>query len=281
MTPTHYRNRWLKQLTRYEKTSKRLLTAWFKNTANSIKFEELTPALYEDYIATAVGVQQMEPVMLELYRQVGTVHGVRVGKSLANSQKAFTIDDFEQWFEMNLPGWILESGFVYVIFEMKRTFARYLSNQVRMQVMMGKSFESAIAYLQKIIKSRDFYSSQIGRIVTTETVGAANLGAYKAAERSTGIIMNKMWISAQDNRVRRIINGEAFDHFEMHETTVGENELFSVPKRSGGYENIRFPGDPRGSISNRINCRCTFGYIPVRDNNGNLTWGRTEDSLTN
>lgn len=99
-------------------------------------------------------------------------------------------------------------------------------------------------------------------IARTETVTAANQGAALAAAK-TGISLNKIWISAVDNRTRR-------DHLLVNRTVIDYSEPFIV----GGFPMMQ-PGD-RGTKSQPTpakeicNCRCTVGYEPKRDNNGRI-----------
>lgn len=86
-------------------------------------------------------------------------------------------------------------------------------------------------------------------IARTETHGAANYGAYAAADE-TGLDLNKEWISAEDERTR-----------ESHAEANGQVQPMESPFIVGG-EALMYPGDPSGSAANVINCRCTVGYIP-------------------
>lgn len=270
MNPAQYRNRWLKYLRGYEKTSRAIVRAHLKDAAGKIPFNELTPARYKDVIVVHISLNQMEGMMLDLYNQVGLAHGRRVGEGIKNETKAFTWDDFKDWFSQNLPMWLLTGGMIANMISIRKTFYLYLIAELEDALNRGLPFDQAVAHLKKIIGSRRFYEGQINRIATTEAVGAANFGAQMASSR-TGVLTEKMWISAQDNRTR-FIPRDSFDHYEMHEKRVGQEELFSVRRRGGGFENIRFPGDPRASLGNRINCRCTMGFVPVRDRNGDLVF---------
>lgn len=270
MNPTHYRNRWLRYLRGYEKVSRAIVRAHLKDAAGKIPFNELTPARYKDVIVVHISLNQMETMMLDLYREVGLAHGKRVGEGINRDTKEFTWDDFKTWFNTNLPMWLLTGGMIANMISIRKTFYLYLISIVDGGIQGGMSFEQAVLHLQKMIQSRRFYESQINRIATTEAVGAANFGAQMAAGRA-GVLTEKVWISAQDNRTRRIPR-DSFDHLEMHQKKVGQEDLFSVRRRGGGFENIRFPGDPKASLGNRINCRCTMGFLPVRDRNGDLVF---------
>jgi len=85
-------------------------------------------------------------------------------------------------------------------------------------------------------------------IARTETHGAANYGAYGAAEE-TGLVLRKEWIAAEDERTRD-------DHADMDGTVIGKDDLFDF----GGYS-LAYPGDPSGPAEGIINCRCALGWV--------------------
>ncbi len=106
------------------------------------------------------------------------------------------------------------------------------------------------------------------RIVRTESVKASNI-AGMAGAKSTGLLMDKRWISARDNRVRgnpagKYPNAE-FDHWDINGTVIGIDRPFTMTG-----EPMQFPGDPNGSAADVINCRCSLGYIPKRDANNRV-----------
>ena len=86
-------------------------------------------------------------------------------------------------------------------------------------------------------------------IVRTETMRASN--AASMATFGVWGVPKKEWLATGDNRVRPT-------HKSASGQTVGITESFDV----GGSE-MRFPGDPRGSAKETINCRCTV--LPVWD----------------
>jgi uncharacterized protein with gpF-like domain len=90
------------------------------------------------------------------------------------------------------------------------------------------------------------------RIARTEVIAAANFGALEGA-RAAGVMTQKAWQSANQRRTRdahRAANGQR----------VGINENFTVMG-----EAMRYPGDPKGSSKNVINCRCTMLFSDDND----------------
>jgi len=97
-------------------------------------------------------------------------------------------------------------------------------------------------------------------IARTETTGAANAAGNIAAIK-TGLVYDKIWIAAKDNRTRRTHKL----HTGVDGTIVGMHEKFIV----GGMP-MDFPGDKNGGAAQVCNCRCACGQIPKRDSNGRL-----------
>lgn len=83
-------------------------------------------------------------------------------------------------------------------------------------------------------------------IARTEIISASNYGSLTGAQ-STGLEIDKFWISTRDGRTR-----------EKHLTADGQRVDINANFNVGG-ESLPYPGG--GSIpSNNIQCRCTVGY---------------------
>lgn len=127
----------------------------------------------------------------------------------------------------------------------------------------------------RLLNDSKFPKYMATRIVRTELAKAANVGAMVAAT-DANIQMDKMWISATDNRTRYIPR-DKYDHLFMDGKQVGFSEGFVVPSTQN-VESLQFPCDPKGSAGNIINCRCRVAFVPVRDAEGNLIPLRTQTS---
>lgn len=86
------------------------------------------------------------------------------------------------------------------------------------------------------------------RIARTEVIAASNEGVKVGADQIPGN-KEKVWISTFDQRSRP-------EHMEMDGVRVAFNEDFSVDG-----EALEYPGDPKGSPGNIINCRCGYEII--------------------
>jgi uncharacterized protein with gpF-like domain len=123
--------------------------------------------------------------------------------------------------------------------------------------------------IQQIVNQleSDELSRERARLIARTEVGkAANWGAVYGA-RKTGYVTDKVWISGIDNRTRRIPR-DAFSHLAMNGVTVGIDEAFQVPRKTGGYEEMQQPGDPNGSAGDVCNCRCTVAFKVKRNSQG-------------
>ena len=88
------------------------------------------------------------------------------------------------------------------------------------------------------------------RIARTETLTASSIGqaaAMRDAEKATGEKFKKMWITANDDRVRDL-------HAESHGEVVEGDEKFST--------GLSYPREPGGQPGNVINCRCSWVMVP-------------------
>lgn len=92
-------------------------------------------------------------------------------------------------------------------------------------------------------------------IARTETHGAANFAMHETA-KTTGLNLEKEWVSVEDMRTRSIVRDDEFDHASMNGQKVGMDEPFLMPWVAGPSLPIMYPGQaglPGGAV---INCRC-------------------------
>lgn len=126
------------------------------------------------------------------------------------------------------------------------TTRQQIINQLKLGQEAGEGVD---AIARRISDNIPLISRQRGALIArTETHGAANYGADGAA-RATGLNVRKEWVSAEDERTRTA-------HVEANGQVVPIDQAFDV-----GGERLMFPGDPNGSGSNIINCRCAISHI--------------------
>ena len=99
--------------------------------------------------------------------------------------------------------------------DITQTTRDFIRNVMVEAYPLGLSFDDIVKQLQ----SPGFTAKRARLIARTETVTASNTGAMLAA-KTTGLKYNKVWISAQDNRTRRVPRNQ-FDHLHMNGVTIG------------------------------------------------------------
>lgn len=105
-------------------------------------------------------------------------------------------------------------------------------------------------------------------ITRTEVVGAKNLGAMMGAA-STGIVYDKVWMTAKDRRVRPQdgkggVNHHAANHMILEGQKRAMHEEFSNGLLQPGDKT---QGTEAGEV---INCRCTVRFEAKRDSRGRI-----------
>lgn len=107
----------------------------------------------------------------------------------------------------------------------------------------GESIEGIAKRIRQVFRAASGYRSRM--IARTETIGAANSGAFHGA-RQSGVVGHKVWLAAVDHRTRS-------SHLAADGLRVPLDEKFQV-----GLVLMDHPGDPAGGASQVINCRCTM-----------------------
>lgn len=184
------------------------------------------------------GIDQdyLDQQMYELYRTI-VVEGA--GKQYASS----IADAFNLSFDLNQWRPVYER------------FAKLRGREFWHDIL-NRSREVAEAAVQDAVSGRVTFAealtrieSEYGemralRIARTETAGAMNGGA-KAVYQMNGVRANE-WVASLDDLVR-----------DAHREANGQVRRINEPFDVGG-EALEFPGDPKGSPENIINCRCAL-----------------------
>lgn len=261
-----FRKQWLRWHKAYEKKSLSVFQQTFKTIANGIPWQSMTDNTYQATIALNVSNELIQQAYFDVYRTIGEVHGKRVGQNINKqiNQKNFTLDSFLSVFERVIIDWVVNNAGQRIT-TVRESYIKFLTEIVARGISEGKPISQIATEMQKTIKSRKFYRWQAFRIARTETTAAANFAATVAGDTS-GVQMDKVWVSAIDSRTRRRPEDQ-FDHYEMNGKKVPLDEAFDV-----NGEKMMYPGDPNGSAANNINCRCTVGQVVRRDSDGNIVF---------
>lgn len=259
-----YRKQWLRRHAIYERSARIIFQRAFKSIANDIPFSKITTGTYEDYIISHVSEEKIVEAYKIVYLNIGLNHGKRVGREINKqiNQKDFTLDGFISEFEKNITRWLIDNG-AQRIKTVRSSYISYIKELIARGLAEDKTISQIATDMQKLIKSRRFYRWQSLRIARTETTTAANYAASIVGENA-GVIMDKVWISALDVRTRRKPE-DKFDHYDMNQVRTPLKDTFNV---SG--EKLLYPGDPKASVGNIVNCRCTIAQVVRRDSSGNI-----------
>jgi len=142
------------------------------------------------------------------------------------------------------------------------TTAQMLRESLGEGVMAGESLDGLVARVRSVFVSRQSMAATIAR---TEVLPGYNL-ASQEAWRESGVVEEQEWLSVRDAAVREA-------HADADGLVVQLNESFMV-----GGEALAYPGDPRGSAENVINCRCTVLPVVSQDVGSQARWRRYWDA---
>lgn len=126
-----------------------------------------------------------------------------------------------------------------------------VQRQITQSLVKGEGIQKMAQGVTKALETNANNATRIARTETTRVMNASRLDRIKEAEVE-GIKVMKRWVSTNDGRTRRRPEDE-FDHLKMQGVTVPKDEPFIV-----NGEKLDYPGDPKGSAANVINCRCSM-----------------------
>lgn len=139
----------------------------------------------------------------------------------------------------------------------------YTKAWIQKYILKGLEQQMSVDEIVQYLIQQDISAARARVIARTNLTTILN-AAGKASAKETKLLLRKIWISAQDNRTRRLPR-DKYDHLHMDGVSVGLDEKFNV-----NGDLIDHPGDPNGQAANIIQCRCTAAYEAVRDSNGRL-----------
>ena len=188
-----------------------------------------------------------------IYKKIALVSIEVFGGRILDQGKALglvreTKFSFSEFFERIAVDYILSEA----IRQRITAVAETTRNQIINQIVAGQNGGLGVSAIASLISTAipSISRTRGALIARTETHGAANVGADQAA-RATGLVLQKEWTAARDERTRQA-------HADADGDIVGMDESFNV-----GGEMMRFAGDPNGSAGNIINCRCGISHIVV------------------
>ncbi len=202
-----------------------------------------------------ISSDRLYTVIKDLYLDAGIVYGA---KHLAylKRQKARMPIGFNK-----LMTELMNEYFRIDLLNLVEDLTTFTRQKIQEVLTDAYAIGSSYSEIVKELVSDTFTKARARLIARTETVTASNQGAMFAV-KTTGLKLNKVWISAQDNRTRRHPR-DKFDHLDMDGKLIGYEDAFNVDG-----EILQQPGDRKhgATAGNICNCRCAIGFEPVREN---------------
>jgi len=243
---------------KYERKAYRIVQKHIKSILSGIPYSNASFATYEWLISANITEEDIKKMFVEIYSVIGLDYGNRINKDLEKVTKANVL--FNQYLLQQILLFLSNEGGVKIT-SVRDTLVGDVIKTIKDSLGENATVIDLQNAIYKLIqKSQTFYKWQALRIARTETTTSSNFAAIKTAENSD-LVLDKMWISVQDNRTRIT----PFDHLDMNNVKQELDKPFFV-----GGQNIDYPGDPKASPGNTINCRCTVAFIPKRDSDGML-----------
>lgn len=168
------------------------------------------------------------------------------------AKKAGTLGFNAQWTNDILAYFRLHL-FDKVVLPISETTRDYITGVLKKGIAEGWSIDRMVLEIERV----DYLDGRVERILRTEINRAINYGNELAAG-TFGYLTMKKWIAVHDNRTRHA-------HLSADGQTVEVDKYFTV-----NGEALDFPGDPKGSPENTINCRCVTAIEATRDTRGRL-----------
>lgn len=246
-----------KQHALYERRAYRIVQKHISAIINKLP-KDANLVSYEIEINISITEDDIRKMYREIYQTIGIDYGNKINNQLEKTKKANVLFNNELLKEILL---FLSSDGGVRITSVRDTLVSDVIKSIQKSLGENGTVIDLRNAIQSIIsKNQTFYKWQSLRIARTETTTSSNFAAMKTAELSD-LVLDKIWISVQDNRTRII----PYDHLDMDNQKQELNKPFFV-----GGEKIQYPGDPLASGGNTINCRCTLGFDPKRDADGML-----------
>lgn len=265
MNINDYRIQYLKWHRQYERMAYTIFRKALVITANRIPIDNLTYGNYKTLIPLNIHKEAIEKAYIEVYTTIGLIHGNRVGRGINQELKDYSRPLFNEYFQDTIVQWVRDNCGLNIV-SVSDTLAKRIIALVEQAAADNLTLDQMQRFIRKSIDNVALSRYEVLRIARTETGSAANHAALVSGETS-GIVLEKVWVSSHNSRTRRKPKDQ-FDHYDMNGVSVEQNEKFVMIGKGGIIDRIDFPCDPKGSASNTVNCRCSVALRPKRDDQG-------------
>jgi hypothetical protein len=200
--------------------------------------------------------KSLTPVINKLYVEAGLAKASQTLselRRLPKVQSKRTSFGYNAEWTQEILNYFMESLFNKVVLPISDTTKEYILKVISKGIDEGWSIQR----MTEEIEREDYLDGRVRRILRTESNRAINYGNELAADKFE-YKTQKRWVAVHDIRTRHA-------HLSADGQTVNQDGSFDV-----GGEQLEFPGDPKGSGANTINCRCFSEVVAMRDENGRL-----------
>ena len=225
--------------TPYRRQYYKVLNRYFKEFANKIEIAYQTRSQIMLDMELRKQADKLKLILTTLYRSVAYAF-----KDYALGR--FFSKDFDDDFENQLAEFIALNTGVWVA-DIDETTRKRLAKVIDNSYNDGLSVEATGVALRNTVIGMGVYRANL--ISRTEVHRVAGFANEAVAENMNIDGTVKEWVAIQDARTRL-----------SHSIAAGQR----VPLESDfvvGGERLKYPGDPKGSAGNTINCRCASIYI--------------------
>jgi len=219
------------QVVRYFDDQKKRLIEAIDNR-KSFKKKDLLSETFSIGIESKLGKATFLPLLTDLLIEAGGE-----AMTLAGSAYSFNVT-------AEITSWMDNRADVFMNSVTETTYKKLSSE-------FAESFNNGESRRELISRIEDVYDNQItkGRAATIARTEVHNANQYGTMQGyKQGNLPIKIWVSVIDSETR----GNDPDDLANHLTLDGEERPVDMPFSNG----LMYPGDPQGSASETINCRC-------------------------
>lgn len=242
---------------RFEPSIVRIITKFRKQFISILK--QSSPQAARASLNSIMLNEDIAKVITAIYKTAGLSGAKRSYNKLKRfipEQKAGGFGRNEQWIRAVIE--FLKIHRLEMIASITETMREDILRVLDRAIDQGWSIQETV----KQLEGSGLIRSRAKVIARTEINRASNVG-HAVGAKAMPFETTKKWNAARDHRTRH-------SHVLINGTTVDEDAFFEVQMEKGGTEQMSYPGDPRATPGNTINCRCNASYLPKRDAKGNL-----------
>src|SRR5690606_223470 len=246
----------------YERKALRMLLKEFQALGKKIPYEVLTPENAAGVIGLTLNEAGLEKSLFKIYMVIGKSYGnleARRYRKFREQKKFKPLPLFNEAFQLFIINYFKEFGGENITL-LSETYVQAVVNEIVQAKVENETIIQMRDRIFKAVNKPNFYKWQALRIARTETTFAMNSAAMVSSDVS-GVVMEKVWYTYRDNRVRDT-------HRAMEGKVIPSNELFTLPS---GVK-MRFPGDKQATggraVGDLVNCRCSISHRAKLDENG-------------